>query len=108
MLRTFTAMIGATILVIGMGSQAWGFGCPSSIASAEAVIAKATDAMNAMPDGDKKGLAHTLIDDAKMLLMSAKHNHEKPAAGAYDHSRAVAKSRSAESYAEAAIILAGG
>ena len=46
-----------------------------------------------MPDGDKKGLVHTLIDDAKAQLTSGKHNHEKTAAGVYDHARAVAKGR---------------
>jgi hypothetical protein len=27
------------------------------------------------------GLVHTLIDDAKMMLGSGRHNHSKPAAG---------------------------
>ena len=49
-------------------------------------------------------LINTLIDDAKMLLHSGKHNHEKPAAG--DHARAIAKARAAIGYAEAAEILA--
>ena len=59
-----------------------------------------------MSDKGKAGLVHTLLDDAKMLLHSAKHNHEKPAAGTLDHARALAKADSAKSYAEAAETLA--
>ena len=66
----------------------------------------ATTAMKAMSDKEKMGLVHTLIDDAKMVLGSGKHNHEKAAAGAYDHARAIAKARMAKGYAEAAEMLA--
>ena len=52
------------------------------------------------------GLVHTLIDDAKMLLTSGKHNHAKPAAGALDHARAIAKARAAAGYAQAAEMMA--
>jgi len=62
--------------------------------------------MKAMPDQDKAGLVHTLLDDAKMLLNSARHHHEKPAAGAYDHARSLAKADSAKAYAKAAEALA--
>ena len=50
-------------------------------------------------------LIHGLIDDAKMLLTSGIHNHEMPQ-GAYDHARAVAKTKAAEGYANAAEIMA--
>ena len=62
--------------------------------------------MKAIPDKGKAGLVHTLIDDANTLLHSAKHNHEKPAAGTYDHARSLAKADSAKAYAEAAEALA--
>jgi len=62
--------------------------------------------MKAMPDQDKAGLVHTLLDDAKMLLNSARHHHEKPAAGAYGQARSLAKADSAKAYAEAAEALA--
>ena len=97
------------LLILGLfalSSGVYAFSCPADFAEAEGAIAKATSAMDTMPDGEKKGLVHTLVDDAKMLLHSAKHNHEKPAAGAYDHARAVAQARAALGYAEAAQILA--
>jgi hypothetical protein len=62
--------------------------------------------MNEVSDATAKGLVHTLIDDAKHLLMAAKHHHEKPAAGKFDHARALAKADSARGYAEAAEALA--
>ena len=105
MKKLLSALAGIAMLA-GASSAANAFGCPVSFGEAEAAIAKAKAAMEAMPDGEKKGLVHTLIDDSKTLLHSAKHNHEKPAAGAYDHARSVAKARSAKGYAEAAVTLA--
>jgi len=46
---------------------------------------------------------HALLDDARMLLVGAKHNHEKPQ-GAYDHARSIAKAEFARGYAVAADI----
>ena len=105
MKKLLSALAGIAMLA-GASSAANAFGCPVSFGEAEAAIAKAKAAMEAMPDGANKGLVHTLIDDAKALLASGKHNHEKPAAGGYDHARAIAKARSAVAYAEAAAILA--
>ena len=105
MKKLLSALAGIAMLA-GASSAANAFGCPVSFAEAEAAIAKAKAAMEAMPDGTNKGLVHTLIDDAKSLLASGKHNHEKSAAGGYDHARAIAKARSAIGYAEAAAILA--
>ena len=105
MRKVLAAIVGLGFLA-GLGSGAYAFNCPVDFAEAEAAIAKAKTAMDAMPDGEKKGLVHTLIDDANMLLHSGKHNHEKPAAGTYDHARAIAKARAALGYAEAAEILA--
>ncbi len=88
------------------GSGAWAFTCPVDFQAGDAAIAQATAAMKAMSDKQKMGLVHTLIDDAKMLLASGKHNHENPAAGTLDHGRAIAKARAAVGYAQAAEILA--
>ena len=103
------ALIAAGVLALGLGtaSTASALGCPASFASAETAIANAQAAMKKVTDKSAHGLVHTLIDDAKARLASAKHNHEKAAAGLYDHARAVAKARSAVAYAEAAGILAG-
>ena len=105
-MRKVLVALMALGFLVSLGSGAHAFSCPTDFVAAEAAIAKAKTAMNAMPAGDKKGLVHTLIDDANMLLHSARHNHEKPAAGAYDHARAVAKARAASDYADAAVILA--
>ena len=96
----------ALLGLFGLNSGAYAFNCPTDFGEAEAAIAAATSALNAMPAGEMKGLVHTLIDDAKMLLHSAEHNHQKPAAGGYDHARAIAKARAAIGYAQAAEILA--
>ena len=97
---------GGLGFLASLGTGAYAFTCPVDFAEAEAAIAKAHAAMDAMADSEKRGLVHTLIDDAKMLLRSGEHNHEKPAAGTYDHARAIAKARAAVGYAEAAEILA--
>ena len=96
------ALAGALMF---LGSQAQAFECPMHFQEADAAIAKATEAMKAMPEGSDHGLVHTLIDDAKSWLTSAKHNHENPAAGAYDHARAIAKARAAIGYAESAQMM---
>ena len=49
-------------------------------------------------------LVHALLDDAKMLLAGAKHNHAKPQ-GKYDHARAIAKADAAKGSANAADIF---
>lgn len=101
-------ILGGMVILgfLSLSSLAYAFNCPGDFTEAEAAIAKAKSAMDAIPGGEKKGLVHTLIDDAKMLLHSAKHNHDKPAAGGYDHARAIAKARAAIGYAQAAEILA--
>lgn len=81
------------------------FECPKHIEKAQDAIDQAAAAMAKLPK-DKQGEVHTLVDDAKMFLGSAKHNHEKPAAGALDHARAIAKAEAAASFATAAQILA--
>ena len=102
--RSFEAAVFTVAL--GFASSSWAFSCPGHFKAAQAAIDSATAAMNAVGDKDKQGLVHTLIDDAKMLLTSAKHNHAKPRAGGLDHARALAKADSAKGYAEAAEALA--
>jgi hypothetical protein len=91
---------------LGFTSASLAFSCPNHFVTAQSAIDSASTAMKAMSDKDKAGLVHTLLDDAKMLLQSAKHHHEKPAAGTYDHARSLAKADSAKAYAEAAEALA--
>ncbi len=93
-------------IALGFASPSWAFACPGHFADAQAAIDSATAAMNEVSDSTAKGLVHTLIDDAKRLLSSAEHNHAKPAAGKYDHARALARADSARAYAEAAEALA--
>ncbi len=98
------AVVLLPILVTSSGARA--FDCGNRFAAAEGAIAKATAAMKKMSDATAKGLVHTFIDDAKMLLLSGRHNHKNPAAGKYDHARAIAKANAAEGYAKAAAVLA--
>ena len=95
-----------TLAISGLASSAWAFNCPVHFQAAQSSIDIAVSAMEAVSDKTKKGLVHTLIDDAKTFLHSAKHNHEKPAAGGYDHARSLAKADSAIAYAKAAETLA--
>ena len=100
-------LIGTFIAIsLGFTSTSRAFSCPNHFTQAQAAIDSATTAMEAMTDKTRAGLVHTLLDDAKMLLHSAKHNHEKPAAGGYDHARSLAKADSAKAYADAAKALA--
>ncbi len=105
MRKTLFGAITAAFLV-GVSPSAWAFACPVSFQAADEAIAQATTAMKAMSDKDQMGLVHTLIDDAKMLLAGGKHNHEKSAAGALHHARAIATARAAAGSAQAAEIMA--
>ena len=99
-----------SMIAIAQASQtASAFECPKHFAQAQATIDKVV--------GDMKGemsksmamagmkpqmaLVHALLDDAKMRLAGAKHNHAKPQ-GTYDHARAIAKADAARGYAVAA------
>ncbi len=95
------------LLVILSAPVVSAFGCPKSFEKAQDAIDQAALVMAKLPK-DKQGLVHTLIDDAKMLLTSARQNHEKPVAGRYDHARAIAKADAARGYARAALLLAKG
>lgn len=93
------------LLVILSAPLAFAFECSRHIDAAQDAIDLAAAAMAKLPKA-KQGLVHTLVDDAKMLLESGKHNCAKPAAGDYDLARGVAKAKSARAYAEAAQKLA--
>ena len=91
----------------GFGGTASAFECPAHFSEAQAMIDKVTADMKAMGGSmprEKMALVHALLDDAKMLLGSGIHNHEKPQ-GLYDHARAIAKADSALGYARAADML---
>ncbi len=98
----------AAALLIQLPAGAQAFECPKHFAAAQTAIDKITgdmggDMSKQMPK-EQMALVHALLDDAKTLLSSAKHNHAKPQ-GAFDHGRAIAKADSARGYATAADIL---
>ncbi len=80
------------------------FECPKHFQAAQDKIDKVAADMKGMKDKmpkEKHALVHAMLDDAKMRLASARHNHEKPQ-GLYDHARALAKADAALGYASAA------
>ena len=100
------ASAAAVMFQLPSGAQA--FECPKHFAAAQAIIDKVTgdmkgDMSKKMPK-DQMALVHALLDDAKMLLAGAKHNHEKPQ-GPYDHGRSIAKADAARGSALAADLL---
>jgi len=97
----------ATLLALLIPANAGAFECPKHFKEAQAAIDKVSEDMKSMGKGVSKSdhaLVHALLDDAKMLLAGAKHNHEKPQ-GDYDHGRAIAKADAARGSAVAADIL---
>jgi hypothetical protein len=101
------ASTAALVFLLPWGA-AQAFECPKHFAAAQAVIDKVKgdmggDMSKQMPK-EQMALVHALLDDAKMRLSSARHNHEKPQ-GMYDHARALAKADAALGYATAADML---
>ncbi len=100
----------AMVAILGLvqfPNAASAFECPKHFAEAQALIDKVTEDMKSMKGKTSKedhALVHALLDDAKMILAGAKHNHEKPQ-GAYDHARAIAKAGAARGSALAADLL---
>ena len=95
---------GASILLLNLSTRAQAFECPKHFAETQAVIDQVSAAMKKTEGQlgkEKMALVHALLDDAKMRLHGAKHNHEKPQ-GAYDHARSLAKADAALAYANAA------
>ncbi len=106
--RWALALLGVFAL-IQLPHAASAFECPRHFAKAQAAIDKVIGDMKgemskSMASAGMKpqmALIHALLDDAKMRLAGAKHNHAKPQ-GAYDHARAIAKADAALGYAVAA------
>ena len=102
----------ATLMVLLPWAAAQAFECPKHFAEAQTAIDKVTEDMKgemskSMAKAGMKSdmvLVHALLDDAKMFLAGAKHNHEKPQ-GTYDHGRAIAKAEAARGSAVAADIF---
>ncbi len=106
--QTLTVAATAAFAILALsGGSAVAFECPKHFAATQALIDKVAGDMGGemskqMPK-EQMALVHTLLDDAKMILAGAKHNHEKPQV-AYDHARAIAKADAALGYARAADI----
>ncbi len=102
------AAAAAFAAVLFAGTGAFAFECPKHFDDAQAAIDKVVadmgGKMSKMMPKEDMALVHALLDDAKMTLAGAKHNHEKPQ-GAYDHARAIAKADAALGSARAADIF---
>lgn len=97
----------STVVACLVASPVSAFECPQHFSEAQTMIDKVSGDMEGMMDmmsAEDMALVHALLDDAKMLLSGAHHNHEKPQ-GAYDHARSIAKADSALGYARAADML---
>ncbi len=96
------------VFALQISSNAQAFECPKHFAEAQAQIDKVAGdmggKMSKMMPKSEMALVHALLDDAKMRLAGAKHNHQKPR-GRFDHARAIAKADAALGYARAADIL---
>ena len=91
------------VSLMAIPGLALAFECPVLFKQAQAEIDKVKAAMKGMPKS-KMVLVHSLLDDAKMYLTTARHNHEKPR-GKFDHARAMAKADTARGHAKAALVL---
>lgn len=105
MRRILASLMIIPLLVFLAAPVVSAFECPKHFEKAQDAIDQAAAAMARLPK-DKQGLVHTLVDDAKMFLASARHNHKKPAAGKLDHARAIAKAEASYGFALAAQMLA--
>ncbi len=104
MITAWLLIFSFVVLSLLMPISVRAFECPKHFKAAQAAIDKATAAVKKL-SGQPKAEVHMVLDDAKMFLVGAKHNHEKPQ-GKMDHARAIAKANSARAHAEAALILA--
>ncbi len=108
-IRFFSTVFVAALVSFAGAANA--FECPRHFTKAQAAIDKVIEDMKgemskSMARAGMKAemaLIHAMLDDAKMRLASARHNHSKPQ-GRYDHARAIAKADSAIGYAVAADI----
>ncbi len=104
----FLAIPAAVSILALSAAGAAAFECPKHFTAAQTMIDKVTgdmggDMSKKMPKA-QMALVHALLDDAKLRLGGAKHNHAKPQ-GIYDHARAIAKADAALGYATAADML---
>ena len=93
MISKRVAIAAVLSAVVFIPASASAFECPKLIAAAQKAIDKTLGDMKGMGKMMKRrdmAIVHALVDDAKMLLASARHNHAKPR-GRYDHGRAIAK-----------------
>ena len=107
-IKWFIGVLSLAVALLFMAKSAQAFECPKHFTAAQAAIDKVLGDMKGgmskmMPKADMAQV-HMLLDDAKMILAGAKHNHEKPQ-GRLDHARAIAKADSARGYAVAADML---
>ncbi len=106
--KWFIGAMSLAMAVQFMPQGAQAFECPKHFTAAQAAIDKVVGDMKG--DMSKKmakanmAQVHMLLDDAKMILAGAKHNHEKPQVR-LDHARAIAKADSALGFAKAADML---
>ncbi len=107
-IKWFIGVVSLAVALQFMPQGAQAFECPKHFTTAQAAIDKV---LGDMKGGMSKMMAkadmaqvHMLLDDAKMLLAGAKHNHEKPQ-GRLDHARAIAKADAARGYAVASDML---
>ena len=99
------------VLAIQPAFEAKAFDCPQHFKESEATIKKADETMKALGsrmsklmDEKEMELVHTLLANAKIMLMTARRHHEHPQ-GPYDHARAIAKASAAKGYATSVEIL---
>ena len=104
----FLAIPAAASILALSAAGAAAVECPKHFAAAQTMIDKVKGDMGGnmskkMPK-EQMALVHALLDDAKMRLDGAKHNHAKPQ-GDYDHARAIAKADAALGLATAADLM---
>ncbi len=100
-------IVSVAVALQFMPRSAQAFECPKHFLAAQAAIDKAWAEMEGMKgkiSKEEHALVHALLDDAKMRLDGAKHNHQEPQ-GAYDHARAIARGESALWWAKSAHML---
>lgn len=103
MRKIILVLVAAFALTALIPMTASAFECPRHFRAAQAAIDKVTKNMKGMGSMAKAQMAlvHSLVDDAKTWLSSARHNHKKPQ-GIFDHARSIAKADTALGFAGAA------
>jgi len=90
----------AAAAVLQMPLSVEAFERPTHFKEAQAAIDEATKALKSLKKGSPLfRIVHAAIDDAKMCLFGAKHNHAKPQ-GDFDYARAIAKAVFSKAFAQ--------